>query len=208
MAPAYKLTYFGLRARGEAIRWILHYAGQEFEDHRVSFEEWGAVKATTPNGQIPVLEVDGKKLPQSVAIGRFLARRHGLAGKDAWEEAEADAVVDYVTKDATAKWIEWVKATITGQKEKAEEIKNEYVNKDVIPFLDSLEAKLVANGQGVFIGKQVTWADIYVTVFADEVLALSPTALDKYPQLKAHNARVHELKGIKEYLATRPASPF
>jgi glutathione S-transferase len=47
-----------------------------------------------PLGQMPVLEVDGVKLPQSITICRFLAKQFQLAGKDNFEQAKADAVVD------------------------------------------------------------------------------------------------------------------
>ena len=37
---AYKLTYFNIRARGEAIRMMMTFAGQPFEDDRIELEEW------------------------------------------------------------------------------------------------------------------------------------------------------------------------
>lgn len=49
-----------------------------------------------PFGQVPVLEVDGKFLAQSHTIARYLARQHGLAGKDEWEQAQADMYVDCI----------------------------------------------------------------------------------------------------------------
>ena len=50
-----------------------------------------------PFGQIPVLEIDGvRMLAQSNAIARYLARQHGLAGQDDWEQSQADMFVDNV----------------------------------------------------------------------------------------------------------------
>ena len=57
-----------------------------------------------PLGQVPVLEVDGVKLPQSISIARFVAKQFQLAGKDNLEQAKVDAVVDTVT-DFVVKYI-------------------------------------------------------------------------------------------------------
>lgn len=54
------------------------------------------VFAATPFGQVPILEVDGKKVCQSVAITRYLAKQCGLAGKDDWEALEIDSTVDTI----------------------------------------------------------------------------------------------------------------
>jgi glutathione S-transferase len=54
-----------------------------------------------PLGQIPVLEYDGVKIPQSLTIARFLAKQVQLAGKDNFEQAKVDAVVD-TANDALA----------------------------------------------------------------------------------------------------------
>ena len=49
-----------------------------------------------PFGQVPVLEVDGKKVCQSVAISRYLAKQFGIAGKNDWEALEIDVTVDTI----------------------------------------------------------------------------------------------------------------
>lgn len=89
----YKLNYFSVRGLGEVIRFIFHYSDTPFEDNRISGDDWTKYKPSkkillryskfwmnlaTPFGQMPVLEVDGKQLAQSVAIARYLARKHGM----------------------------------------------------------------------------------------------------------------------------------
>ena len=50
-----------------------------------------------PFHQVPVLEADGKILAQSNSIARYLAKQFGIAGKDDWEQAQADMYVDCIS---------------------------------------------------------------------------------------------------------------
>lgn len=47
-----------------------------------------------PLGKVPVLEVDGQRIPQSLAVARYVARQTGHAGKTPVEEAIVDALAD------------------------------------------------------------------------------------------------------------------
>lgn len=47
-------------------------------------------------GQMPVLEIDGKKVHQSISICRYLAKKVGLSGATDFENFEIDAAVDTV----------------------------------------------------------------------------------------------------------------
>lgn len=49
-----------------------------------------------PMGKVPVLEIDGKTLNQSVAITRYLSKKAGLAGSDDWESLLIDIAVDNI----------------------------------------------------------------------------------------------------------------
>lgn len=49
-----------------------------------------------PMGQMPVLEVDGQRVHQSVSMARYIARRVGLSGANDWENLLIDTSVDTV----------------------------------------------------------------------------------------------------------------
>lgn len=51
-----------------------------------------------PMGQMPVLEVDGKRVHQSLAMCRYVAKQCGLAGNDAFEDLQIDALVDTINE--------------------------------------------------------------------------------------------------------------
>ena len=52
--------------------------------------------ADTPFGQLPLVEIDGKKINQSIAVCRYLAKKVGLSGKNDWENLQIDASVDNI----------------------------------------------------------------------------------------------------------------
>ncbi len=93
--PRYKLTYFDFAgSRGEECRLALHLAGVEFEDNRLPQGAWADLKASSPFGSLPVLEVEGKgELAQSNAILGYIGRAHGLHPSDPWEAARHEAIM-------------------------------------------------------------------------------------------------------------------
>lgn len=49
-----------------------------------------------PFGQVPVLEINDKKVHQSVAISRYLAKTLNLVGLNDMEDLEIDSMVDTI----------------------------------------------------------------------------------------------------------------
>jgi glutathione S-transferase len=69
-----KLTYFDIEGAGEPVRLALVLSGTEFEDDRIKFPDWAALKPKTPNGQLPVMTIgdDPTLRTQSAAMLRYV----------------------------------------------------------------------------------------------------------------------------------------
>merc|ERR1712038_1607840 len=208
-----KLTYFNLMGRAETTRLILAQAGVAFEDKRIEPAEWPALKASLPMGQLPILEVDGKTIGQSMTIARFCGRRFGLAGKDELEGALADQAVDQVA-DFLA---EVVKAMREPEETKKAEM-GKQLKADKLPaFLASMEKLLKSQGGKHFAGSGLTWADIVVYQFISSMKVARPNQpkalveegdLTNCPALCALVAMVGGLPNIKKWEQTRPVTPM
>jgi glutathione S-transferase len=202
----YKLYYFNGRGRAETSRLIFAAAGQKYEDIRYQQDQWPAHKAETPLGQMPVLEFNGTKIPQSISIARFLAKQFNLAGKDNFEQVKTDAVVDTIN--------DLVAAFMPSRREQDETKKQELIKKfkteELPKHLQNLDTlrKLYGNGGPYFVGNNLTWADLYFYDVGETLLAVDENGLDNYPWLKQNRAEVEKQPKIAEYLKNRPKTPF
>ena len=80
-----RLTYFPIGGRVVAARLAFALGGIPFQDRRVTYDEWTAMKGDRrafPLGTIPTLEVDGRVFTQSLAINSFASRLAGLGSAD------------------------------------------------------------------------------------------------------------------------------
>ena len=93
-----KLIYFDAPvSRGEECRLALHLAGVDFEDVRVKFDAWPALKPQTPYGALPVFEMSGQPpLAQTNAILVLIGRSHGLHPADEIEAAQHEGMMQHV----------------------------------------------------------------------------------------------------------------
>ncbi len=203
---SYKLTYFNGRGRAEISRYIFAQAGVDYEDNRVTGEEFGKMKPTLPAGSLPLLEVDGKPLAGSGSIARFLGERFNLGGETDFDNAQLDSLID-VVNDFSA---QAVQAFFGGDEEKKAAAKKALFETHLPKYFGILEKRVVANNSpdGWVYGNKLTYVDLRISITFDGILPLDPTISDRFPALKKLNDAVRAQPKIAEWIKKRPETQF
>ena len=203
MAPALKVTYFGLPGKAEGLRLAAGIGGLDLEDVRVGFPEWGSgLKAKVAPQQLPLLEVGGETFGQSLAQQRYVAKLAGLYPSDPLEALRVDEFVDYVQEISGPIGKSF---GITDQAEKeAFRAKAVAEGGDVHKWAQFLDQRLA--GKTYAVGETLSFADV---VLFTTVPFLKSGFLDGIPQdwdagfknLLAHQARVAALPKVAAHYA-------
>ncbi|PAV62255.1 hypothetical protein WR25_25038 [Diploscapter pachys] len=205
----YRLRYFDARGWAEVSRQLFKLADVEFEDIRTTFEEWPAMKDSTPFGKLPLLEVDGKILVQSWAIARYLAKEFGYAGKNKWEEAWVDAIADQLKDYLLQEAKDYFMAVRFGEKPEEIEEKKQTV---LIParnrFFKFLVDKLKESGSGYLMPSGLTWADLLIAEHIFTMSKLWPQSTEGFQELEDLKTRVYSHPKLKEWIEKRPDTAF
>ena len=197
-----RLIYFDFAgSRGEECRIALHLAGIDFEDVRVKSEAWPAMKASTPFGAMPVLEIPSKPaLAHSNAILVFIGRQHALHPTDAFEAARHEALMCAV-EELRHTITPTLRITDPEQKRLAREA---LAANDLKAWGSHVERQL---GSGPFVGGatlQVADLKLYMVVrwLTTGTLDHVPTTVfDHCPKLLRLYKAVGEHAGVKAWLA-------
>ncbi|XP_064633951.1 glutathione S-transferase 1-like [Lineus longissimus] len=197
--PQYVLHYFNMMGLAEPIRLAFALAGVEYEDKRYSGDEWKQFKPSTPVGQMPVLEVDGKMLSQSGAILRYVGSEYGLSGKDIWEKAKVDEALGIIDDIV----IEMVKMRFAKDAAIKEQARKSFLEK-APPLLKALEKLLEVNGSGFYAGPEVTIADLKAFHILRMVTDGNADLLADMPKVAENITKVGTLPNIKEWVEKRP----
>lgn len=201
--PQLKLNYFDFHGgRAEPARLALHMAGLAFEDHRLSFPQFGEFRSSTPFGQVPTLDVDGVQVTQCDAINRYVGKLTGLYPTDPLQALFCDEV-SYVVEEANVRLGPTFR--MTGDEQKAARLA--LVNGSMPVYLAWLQTQLLAHGGAFFADNRLTIADLKVFV---DVRGLNSGRLDHVPTdlvervapaLNAHMERVANTPAIQAYYA-------
>jgi len=201
----YKLTYFDMDGgRGEPIRIAFHAAGIAFQDQRIAFADFQALRRDLPFGCVPMLEVDGMAVTQSNAIARYVGKMGDLYPQDERQALYCDEAMD-VVEDIS----HYLGPTFGLQGEALKAAREQLVERRLSVFLPGLAKLLVRGGGQYFADNRLTVADLKVFVqtrwFRSGQLDHIPADLvdSLAPALAVHQARIEREPVVVAYYAAR-----
>nr|XP_054773701.1 S-crystallin SL11-like [Lytechinus pictus] len=201
--PKYKLMYANTRGRAESIRMLFALKGLEFEDYRFKEGEWQQIKndkTLFPFGQIPVLLINGKSMPQGRAIMRHLGREFGFYGANNAEADQIDIVCETID-DIVPKVVPIAFEQDQEKKKKLVEDFRDNSSKPYLPYLNELIEKA---GGRFFVGNSESIADINTYCILEFVYGVLDSARETYPALAKFFDGITENSRLSEYIKNRP----
>eukprot|EP00802_Teleaulax_amphioxeia_P022288 Tamp_22720.p1 GENE.Tamp_22720~~Tamp_22720.p1 ORF type:complete len:247 (-),score=75.01 Tamp_22720:312-1052(-) len=219
MAPKIKLTYFNIEGVAEKVRLAFKIGGVEFEDVRVNFPDWAALKPKTPFGQLPFMNIDdAEPVAQSGAMLRYAGKLGKLYPEDMTQAIKVDEIIG-LQEDMSAKlgvtiyvgmrpeaygypadWPDEEKKAC--QKKLREKMCEE--DGDLCTILKMFEGKLAASGTGYFVGDCPTIADCAFLPVVRQLRSgrldhISPSIVDKYPKIVEFETKMNALPAVKAH---------
>ena len=158
----YILHYFGANGRGAIPRAMLTYAKANWTNDIIKKEDWPKIKKSElcEYEFLPVLEVDGKKYCESIAIDSYLAEKFNLMGKNPDENYQIFNLLG--TFDDFN--VQFRPYRLCEDESKKPELKQKAVDRLKF-FIAKFEKKYVDLGKGkYFLGDKLTLADFYIGV--------------------------------------------
>ncbi|CAG4951728.1 unnamed protein product [Colias eurytheme] len=199
--PKIVLRYFNVKGLGEAIRTLLAYGGEDFEDVRYTEEDWPNIMSSTPFNQLPTLEIDGKVYAESNAISRYLGHKYGLAGDSLEESLEIDQNVDYFTD------LRYSAAQVHYEEdpEVKKKLQKVFFEETAPAKLKKLNDIISRNNGHIALGK-LTWGDfVFAGVFNYLKMMLELPELEKqYPSFQQVINAVYSVPKVKAFSDLAP----
>ncbi|KAE8883173.1 hypothetical protein PF005_g22601 [Phytophthora fragariae] len=201
-APKLKLTYMPHPGRGEPIRLAFFIGGVEFEDERISREELANRKPSLPFNQLPVLEVDGEVIAQSLAILRYAGTLSGLyPATDAVAAYRIDEL--FALLDDMFNFPLWGASFREKDAEKQLAMRAELASGMIAKTLGFLESRIIKNKGPYAAGPTLTVADLAIygvlLGFKKGTPGIPTTIADSYTNLQRVFEQVKEHPKVVEW---------
>mmetsp|Transcript_32530 Transcript_32530/g.49046 ORF Transcript_32530/g.49046 Transcript_32530/m.49046 type:complete len:222 (+) Transcript_32530:64-729(+) len=197
-----KLTYFGIPGRGEAIRLALFLGDIDFNDDRIGFGDWKALKPNTPWGSLPVLTLsDGTQIAQTRAILRFVGKETALyPTENHVKAAKVDELLDAV-EEMGPKIMDAGRGMEEKERLQARKVACEEGGA-VYNLLVKINDSIGSNGFAV--GDSLTIADLFLYAGANNLISglfdgVPTNALDGHANIMALRKNVRSNPGVTKW---------
>lgn len=219
----YILQYFKTNGQAGGIRLFMDFLDVPFENEFIEHNEWLTFKQckksreffydflcfsflATPFGQLPVLicREENLVLPETLAIYRFLAKKHDNFPKSLEEQVLCDSfghhIQKYLFKDELfieARCLRKSKIVI----KKLNENSTKFLLEQLIPDLNK---QLKKNGNGNLIGEKLTWIDFFIANIIDEYLyRTEEKGKDSLGAVIQHHEKIFSLPQLQKGIEKR-----
>ena len=201
----YKLTYFDFDGgRGEPVRIAFHAAGIDFEDERISFEQFGEMRSGFRFTAVPVLRIDGVEITQSNAMCRYVGRLAGLYPDDPLQALYCDEAMGAV-EDLT----HYIVQTFGLPEDELRAARAKLADGWMSVILRGLDRLLERGGGEYFADRRLTIADLKVlgqtqAIRSGRIDHVPTDIVDNLaPRLVEHQARIEQEPVVSAYYASR-----
>jgi len=190
------LHYFNGRGKAESIRLMLAAAGVEFTEAPYITEP-DHMEKLRKNGdllfqQVPLLEIDGKKLVQTAAILRHIARKYDLYGKNEDEKLQIDILTEG-TRDFLGYFMGF---SFFDDAKLLDDIRE----KGLPRYMPVYEKIVSESKSGYLVGDKLSMADVCLLEVLLQVSERAPEGFNGFPKLKEYMERISSLPNIAAYL--------
>ena len=204
-----RLTYFDAPGRAEPLRILLTIAGLPFEDRRLSYPEFGAMKAggELPLGSVPMLEVDGVRYVQTAAMLRWVARAAAPAfyPSDALAVFMVDSALDTFNDTLTNAMMP---SLFERDMEKKLAMRAALLEGPLKRAFDYVESLVERSGGPYVAGADMSIADLVIARQLQQIATggldgIPADTIDGWPRLKALMEAYGADERIRAYYASR-----
>ncbi|KAJ9460862.1 Glutathione S-transferase 4 [Diplonema papillatum] len=207
MTPQIKLIGFPHPGRLEPTRLALALGGIKFEDSCISREQWGEMKPKVTPLQMPLMEIDGKRASQSIAMLRYACKLSKVDGKPLYPEDAFEALLVDEFVDKVGDMLVPMLHTFSIADESAKIARRAAVMKkggDVEKWAAHIDEIMGKSKSGYVYFDRLTMADVTIfsmmwlfqTGFLDGV---PKDCLDHLKHTAAHKKKIASLPAVKEY---------
>eukprot|EP00659_Diplonema_papillatum_P015226 gene15226-23256_t len=206
--PVLKVIYFPIAGRAEPTRLALKLGGIDFED---SNPNWPEMKPKVAPLQLPLLEVDGKLVSQSIAQTRYACKLAKFEGKPLYPEDPFQALLVDELVDKVGDFFAPLIPTFSIADQKEKEAKRAELTVKGGPcekWAANIDGVLAKSSSGFAVGDSLTMADLVIFLNINSYRTgmldgISPSCMDHLTHIKKHLDKIANIPQVKDYYKTK-----